>query len=114
MRQLNASETAARLPYPALADALRDVLRLRARGIAHAPPRLIVPLADDGLLLLMPATDGEIAITKLATAHTGNAARRLPRMVCCHEGCRNMSTSSIKAMPGVCKAASLPKWGLSL
>lgn len=78
MRQLNASETAARLPYPALADALRDVLRLRARGIAHAPPRLIMPLADDGLLLLMPATDGEIAITKLATAHTGNAARRLP------------------------------------
>ena len=37
-----------------------------------------MPLAEDGLLLLMPATDGEIAITKLATAHTRNAARGLP------------------------------------
>ncbi|MEO6061639.1 MAG: delta(1)-pyrroline-2-carboxylate reductase family protein [Thermoflexales bacterium] len=73
-----AAETAALLPYPALADALAEVLRLRRAGIAFAPPRLIMPLADEGLLLLMPATDGEIAITKLATAHTRNAARGLP------------------------------------
>jgi ornithine cyclodeaminase len=73
-----AAETAALLPYPELADALAEVLRLRRAGIAFAPPRLLMPLAEDGLLLLMPATDGEIAITKLATAHTRNAARGLP------------------------------------
>ena len=78
MPTLNAAETAALLPYPELADALAEVLRLRQAGIAFAPPRLIMPLAEDGLLLLMPATDGEIAITKLATAHTRNAARGLP------------------------------------
>ncbi len=78
MPALTAAETAALLPYPALADALRDVLRLRREGIARAPERLIVPLSADGILLVMPATDGEIAITKIATAHTGNAARGLP------------------------------------
>lgn len=78
MQSLTPTETAERLPYPALADALRDVLRLRKAGIAQAPPRLIVPLSADGVLLVMPATDGAIAITKLVTAHTGNAQRGLP------------------------------------
>ncbi|HQX11651.1 MAG TPA: delta(1)-pyrroline-2-carboxylate reductase family protein [Thermoflexales bacterium] len=78
MHAHTAADTAALLPYPELADALAEVLRLRQAGIAIAPPRLIMPLAEDGLLLVMPATDGEIAITKLATAHTRNAARGLP------------------------------------
>ena len=78
MHAHTAAETAALLPYPELADALAEVLRLRQAGIAFAPPRLLMPLAEEGLLLLMPATDGEIAITKLATAHTRNAARGLP------------------------------------
>ena len=78
MLTLAAAETAALLPYSELADALAEVLRLRQAGIAFAPPRLLMPLAEEGLLLVMPATDGKIAITKLATAHTRNAARGLP------------------------------------
>src|SRR3954466_759131 len=75
MELLNASETEALLPYSELADALLAVLDDVRSGVASAPPRLAVPLAEDGTLLLMPATDGELAITKLVTVHPGNTAR---------------------------------------
>jgi ornithine cyclodeaminase len=72
---LGPEETAARLPYGALADAIREVSVLEE---AQAPPRLAVPLPDDGTLLAMPAADGDVAITKLVTVHPGNASLGLP------------------------------------
>lgn len=75
MEILGPQETAARLPYGALADAIREVA---LSDEAHAPPRLAVPLPGDGVLLAMPAADGELAITKLVTVHPENGARNLP------------------------------------
>ncbi|RPH66928.1 MAG: delta(1)-pyrroline-2-carboxylate reductase family protein, partial [Burkholderiales bacterium] len=77
MQSLDAHRTAALLPWPALVDALRDMLRRRHAGLTASPERLAVPLAG-GTLLAMPATDGEYASTKLVTVHEGNPARGLP------------------------------------
>lgn len=77
MQFLDAQRTAALLPWPALVDALRDMLRRRHAGLTASPERLAVPLAG-GTLLAMPATDGEYASTKLVTVHEGNPARGLP------------------------------------
>lgn len=80
MEILDARETAARLPYGALADAIREVALARrdSPGDLRAPARLAVPLPEGGVLLVMPASDGEVAITKLVTVHPGNAGRGLP------------------------------------
>ena len=78
MKTLTAGETAARLPYTALADAIREVALARSSGGVQAPPRLVLPLPEGGVLLVMPASDTEIAITKLVTVHPNNAARGLP------------------------------------
>lgn len=75
MEILNAEETASRLPYTQLADSIRDVA---VSGKAHAPPRLALPLPEDGVLLVMPASDEDIAITKLVTVHPHNRSRDLP------------------------------------
>lgn len=75
MEVLTAGETAARLPYPALADAIAEVALAQSSGGVQAPPRLALPLpAKPGaVLLVMPASDENIAITKLVTVHPGNA-----------------------------------------
>ncbi len=78
METLTPRETAARLPYSALADTIREVALARSSGGVQAPPRLALPLPEGGVLLVMPASDGEIAITKLVTVHPGNAGRGLP------------------------------------
>ncbi|WP_027893653.1 delta(1)-pyrroline-2-carboxylate reductase family protein [Calidithermus chliarophilus] len=59
----------AALPYPELARALEAVLLERRAGRALAPERLVMPLPEGGTLLLMPASDPEIAVTKLVTVH---------------------------------------------
>ncbi|WP_337870602.1 delta(1)-pyrroline-2-carboxylate reductase family protein [Meiothermus sp.] len=69
MRLLTAEETAQALPYPALAQAIAGVLEARAQGAVQAPERLVVPLAGGATLLLMPATDPQITVTKLVTVH---------------------------------------------
>ncbi len=74
MQTLTAGETIALLPYPALSDALAGVLQDKKAGRASAPQRLGLPLAGGGLLFLMPATDEQLAITKLVTIHTNNGA----------------------------------------
>ena len=78
MELLSAQATAALLPYPALVETLAEVLRDRWAGTATAPPRQAVSLAGGGTLLLMPATDGELAVTKLVTVHLDNAKHGLP------------------------------------
>jgi 1-piperideine-2-carboxylate/1-pyrroline-2-carboxylate reductase [NAD(P)H] len=75
---LGTEETASRLPYPELADAIREVALARRSGTVQAPPRLALPLAEGGILLVMPASDAEISITKLVTVHQQNAGRGLP------------------------------------
>lgn len=79
LRQLDADLTARALPWGKLAEALRDMLRRRVDGRATAPERLALPLPG-GVLLVMPASDGEFASTKLATLHDGNPARGLPNL----------------------------------
>jgi 1-piperideine-2-carboxylate/1-pyrroline-2-carboxylate reductase [NAD(P)H] len=75
---LDAEETAARLPYTKLAASIRSVALERASGTLRAPARTALPLPEAGVLLIMPAADEEIAITKLVTVHPQNAHRGLP------------------------------------
>jgi len=70
--------THALLPYAALAEEVRAVLRDKVNATAIAPQRLGVPLPNDGILLVMPAADNDIAITKLVTVHPHNAKHALP------------------------------------
>src|SRR5438477_11952838 len=78
MQPLDAEATRALLSYGALADCIRGVLRDKLAGRAYAPVRTSMPLPGGGALLLMPAADENIAITKLVTIHPGNAGRGLP------------------------------------
>lgn len=75
MEILNGEETASRLPYAELAESIREVT---LSDKAHAPPRLALPLPEDGVLLAMPAAGEDLAITKLVTVHPENAKRGLP------------------------------------
>ena len=78
MEILDAKGTADRLPYPALADSIREVALARDSGDLQAPPRFALPLREGGILLVMPAADRDIAITKLVTVHPENFKRDLP------------------------------------
>ncbi len=80
MDLFDAGETAARLPYAALADAIGEVALARSSGAVQAPPRLALPLlAKPGaVLLVMPASDEELAITKLVTVHPENPGHGRP------------------------------------
>ncbi|HKJ95998.1 MAG TPA: delta(1)-pyrroline-2-carboxylate reductase family protein [Gammaproteobacteria bacterium] len=78
MRILDAEQTRAALGYVAIADAVAEVLERRAAGKTTAPPRGVMELPEDATLLLMPATDGDIAVTKLVTVHPRNGSHGLP------------------------------------
>ena len=78
MELLDAKRTADRLPYPELADSIREVALARRSGVLLAPPRLVLPLQEGGVLLVMPASDEEISITKLVTVHPENPGHGLP------------------------------------
>lgn len=78
MKILDAEDTGARLPYAGLAESIREVALARRSDEVQAPPRTALPLPKGGVLLLMPASDGKIAITKLVTAHPENARSGLP------------------------------------
>ena len=67
---LDAVQTATRLPYPALVAQIRAVL---ADTSVQVPPRLVQLLPGGGSLLVMPAMDGAMAITKLITFTPANA-----------------------------------------
>ena len=72
---LDAAATAAALPYPALADAIKALLR---DDTVTVPPRLVQPLPGGGSLFVMPAADAAVAITKLITFVPDNPAHGRP------------------------------------
>ncbi len=78
MQVYDATETASLLPYGALAEAMGEVLRAKKLGRVHAPQRVHMPLGGSGTLLLMPAADDAVAVTKIVSVHPENAASRLP------------------------------------
>ncbi|MCD9122144.1 delta(1)-pyrroline-2-carboxylate reductase family protein [Cupriavidus sp. UGS-1] len=86
---LDAVQTAARLPYPDLAVAIADMLGELRAGTAMAPPRLALPVGDvsaaapqgEGTLLVMPARNADLVMTKNITVHPGNPARGLPNIL---------------------------------
>ena len=78
MEILDAKGTADRLPYPELADTIREVALTGGSDDVQAPPRFALPLKKGGILLVMPASDRDIAITKLVTVHPENPGRGLP------------------------------------
>jgi len=69
MRILAAEQTSAALPYPALAASIAQVMVEQTQGQITAPERLVVQLGGGATLLLMPAADPSITITKLVTVH---------------------------------------------
>ncbi|MFP5462986.1 MAG: delta(1)-pyrroline-2-carboxylate reductase family protein [Gammaproteobacteria bacterium] len=77
---LDAAATAAALPWAGLVEALEAMLERKAAGRTVSPERLAVPLPG-GMLLAMPASDGEYASTKLVTVHPGNPERGLPTLL---------------------------------
>lgn len=76
---LDANATLRALETAALVDALHAMLLRRSGGRTQAPDRLALALPG-GALLVMPATDGEFAATKLVTVHADNPARGLPSL----------------------------------
>jgi 1-piperideine-2-carboxylate/1-pyrroline-2-carboxylate reductase [NAD(P)H] len=70
---LGAQQTRGLLPYEELADSIREVALKGSSGGVQAPPRLALSLPENGVLLVMPASDEEIAITKLVTVHPENS-----------------------------------------
>ena len=72
---LDAAQTAARLPYPAL---VAEITRLLADDSVQVPQRLVQPLAGGASLFVMPAMDARVAMTKLITFTPGNAGSARP------------------------------------
>ncbi|MES2482696.1 MAG: delta(1)-pyrroline-2-carboxylate reductase family protein [Pseudomonadota bacterium] len=72
---LDATRTAAALPWPALA---REITALLSDASVQVPPRLVQPLPGGGSLFVMPALDSRVAITKLISFTPGNAGTGRP------------------------------------
>lgn len=81
----DAAATAARLPYPELAQAIASMLAELRNGTAMAPPRIALPVGDaqrgQGTLLVMPACNRDIVMTKNITVHPDNPRRGLPNIL---------------------------------
>lgn len=78
MRIFDAAATASMLPYVPLSESIAKVLAGKASGAVCSPARLSMPLPDGGVLLLMPAADQDLAVTKLITVCPGNSEKGLP------------------------------------
>jgi 1-piperideine-2-carboxylate/1-pyrroline-2-carboxylate reductase [NAD(P)H] len=75
---LSPAETAELLPFAPLCDAVADAARDYAAGRIHSPERQVLPLAQNGVLLSMPATAADIGIHKLVNVCPANGALGLP------------------------------------
>lgn len=78
LSMLSPAETAALLPFASLCDAVADAARDYAAGRIHSPERQVLPLAQNGVLLSMPATAADIGIHKLVNVCPANGALGLP------------------------------------
>lgn len=83
MIMLDARQTAQALPYPPLAAAIEAMLIEMRAGTARAPERLVFKVGDDaskstGMLLVMPACNRDLAMTKHITVHPDNGRHGLP------------------------------------
>lgn len=67
--------TQALLPWKALAAELEAVLQ---DSSVQVPPRIVMPLPQGGSLFCMPASDAQVAMTKLITFTPANAAAGRP------------------------------------
>lgn len=67
--------TQALLPWKALAAELEAVLQ---DSCVQVPPRIVMPLPQGGSLFCMPASDAQVAMTKLITFTPANAAAGRP------------------------------------
>lgn len=72
---LNAEQTSACLPYPALAE---EIARLLQDTSVQVPARLVQALPGGASLFVMPAFDDRVAITKLITFTPANAGTSRP------------------------------------
>ena len=77
----DAAATASLLPYVPLSEAVAQTLAHKARGRVRSPERLSLPLPDGGVLLVMPAADESLAVTKLITVCPGNPEKGLPLII---------------------------------
>ncbi len=73
MQVFDREQTAAMLPYRELAESIRTVLEMKKAGLTAAPDRMVVDLAKGRALLIMPASDGKMAVIKTVTVHPDNS-----------------------------------------
>ncbi|WP_244433968.1 bifunctional Delta(1)-pyrroline-2-carboxylate/Delta(1)-piperideine-2-carboxylate reductase [Azospirillum sp. B506] len=78
LSMLSPAETAELLPFAPLCDAIATAAVDYAAGRIHSPERQVLPLAQNGVLLSMPATAGDIGIHKLVNVCPANGALGLP------------------------------------
>ena len=72
---LSPEQTAQALPYPKLAQCIKALLQDPS---VRVPPRIVAPLTHGGSLFVMPASDQQVAITKLITFVASNPQEGLP------------------------------------
>src|SRR5690606_3564893 len=75
LQPLSPERTAHALPYSDLAD---EIAALLAEPGVEVPPRMVMPLAGQGTLFVMPSTDGTLAVTKLITFTPANVGSARP------------------------------------
>ncbi len=78
LRLLDGPATARALPWALLMDEVAQVCREHREGRLICPPRQVLPLRQDGVLLVMPCMSDTLTITKLVSVHPLNAALGLP------------------------------------
>ena len=74
MEILDAEQTAARLPYVALADSISAAAVSQDTSGVQTPSRYVLPLPEGGSLLVMPASDESLAMTKLVGPELGSVS----------------------------------------
>lgn len=71
-------ETALRLPWAGLVDAIAQAVRDLDAGTVEAPVRQMVPFPDGGTMISMPCTAADLGVHKLVNVVASNSGRGLP------------------------------------
>jgi len=72
---LDAAQTAACLPWPALVDEIEALLH---DGAVQVPPRTVLPMAGGAFLFAMPGCDARVAMAKLISFTPANVGSATP------------------------------------